>query len=94
MMQNHITQLHNTTPEELKVQILNGVRNLLEEFHEKEGLTEKLLTRLETAKLLSISLPTLRSYVKRGIIKECRVGSRVLYKWEDVSDAISTKPLK
>ncbi|MBA7533402.1 hypothetical protein ES705_25641 [subsurface metagenome] len=49
----------------------------------------KYLTRKETAELLSISLPTLWQYTKRGIISAHRCGSRILYKEDEVESALS-----
>ncbi|MBT0606832.1 helix-turn-helix domain-containing protein [Aequorivita echinoideorum] len=87
-MQSNTVQLHNVSPQEFKTEILEGVKELLQQYF-SENNKEKLLTRQEVSNLLSISLPTLRSYVKRGIVRECRIGSRVLYKMSDVTEAIS-----
>lgn len=92
-MQNQIIQLQNVSPEEFKNEILNGVKEILANYLEGRKTEERLLTRKEVSKVLSISLPTLRNYVKRGVIKEHRVGSRVLYKWSDVIESLpSTTP--
>ena len=78
-MQRNITQLHGVTPEQLKSEIVSEIKEYLDKkFADKEGKDE-LLTRKQAAKLIGISLPTLRGYVKRGIIPEKRVGARVLY---------------
>ncbi|MEN3323748.1 helix-turn-helix domain-containing protein [Mariniflexile soesokkakense] len=47
-----------------------------------------LFTRETTAKMLCISLPTLNEWTKTGIIKAYRIGGRVLYKHEDISNAL------
>lgn len=47
-----------------------------------------LLSRKETAKKLSISLPTLHLFTKEGIIRAYRIGNRVLYKQEDINNAL------
>nr|WP_321232381.1 helix-turn-helix domain-containing protein [uncultured Psychroserpens sp.] len=88
-MHDNITHLHNITPERLKAEILNGVREMLSEFIQESNSEDKLLTRKEVAILLSISLPTLRAYVKRGLLKEHRIGARVLYKKSEVVDSFS-----
>jgi len=44
----------------------------------------KYLTRTEVAKLLHISLPTLSDWTKTGRLKSYRIGSRVLYKREEI----------
>lgn len=87
-MANNITQLHNVNPEELVSNILKGVENLLIRNNNTKTDSEKLLTRSEVSELLSISLPTLRNYVKRGLIKEYRMGSRVLYKSSEVLETL------
>ena len=89
-MQNNITHLHNTTPEKFKAEILNGVREMLSEFIQESNSEDKLLTRKEVAILLSISLPTLRAYVKRGLLNEHRIGARVLYKRSDIINSFPT----
>jgi excisionase family DNA binding protein len=48
-----------------------------------------LFSREETAKMLCISLPTLNEWTKQGIIKAFRIGNRVLYKLEDINDALT-----
>lgn len=48
----------------------------------------KLLTRKDTAKLLRISLPTLHDWTKNGIVKAHRIGNRVLYKFDEVNQAL------
>ena len=47
------------------------------------------LTRKETAKLLKCSLPTLDEYSKTGLLVSYKVGKRVLFKPNEVEDAIS-----
>lgn len=54
---------------------------------EKEKLT--LLTRKDTAKLLRISLPTLHDWTKNGEIKAYRIGNRVLYKLDEINEALN-----
>lgn len=48
-----------------------------------------LFSREETAKTLCISLPTLNQWTKSGIIKAFRIGNRVLYRLEDINDALT-----
>ena len=49
---------------------------------------EELLTRVETAKQLHVTLPTLRQYTRRGYVKGYRMGNRVLYKRSEVLNAL------
>jgi excisionase family DNA binding protein len=49
---------------------------------------EELQTREETARQLHVTQPTLRSYVRKGYVKSYRIGNRVLYKRNEVLDAL------
>ncbi|MCA2611906.1 MAG: helix-turn-helix domain-containing protein [Chitinophagaceae bacterium] len=44
----------------------------------------KFYSRQEVARLLMISLPTLRDYTKSGWLVSYKIGNRVLYKQEEV----------
>lgn len=50
---------------------------------------KQILTRKETAQLLSISLPTLHTYTQEGIIKAHRLGYKVRYLMSDIQDALT-----
>ena len=56
---------------------------------EKEPGNEKYLTRKETAGILRVSLPTLNDWTKTGKIKGYRIGNRVRYKRNEVSEALN-----
>ncbi|MCB0744012.1 MAG: helix-turn-helix domain-containing protein [Ignavibacteriae bacterium] len=65
----------------------NVVKSVIQELRPNQrGLT--IYTRELTAKTLCISLPTLNDWTKNGIIKAFRIGNRVLYKLEDINDAL------
>jgi excisionase family DNA binding protein len=49
---------------------------------------EELLTRMEAAELLGITLPTLRDYTNRGLVTGYRIGTRVRYKRSEVIDGL------
>lgn len=89
-MENNITQLYNTNPEDFKNEILAGVSKLLSEFHKNSGLDDRntYLTREKISKMLNISLPTLRKNVERGIIPETPIGGRVMYNLAEVKEAL------
>lgn len=58
--------------------------------------TPEYLTRKEAAEILGVSLPTLRSYVKKGFITAQRIGEKtVRFRKEDVMAALnSIEPIK
>jgi excisionase family DNA binding protein len=47
------------------------------------------ITRKEVIKTLKISLPTLDDYTKNGLLPSYKIGNRVLYKSEEIEQAIS-----
>ena len=63
----------------------NKLKNLLNLPQQNEV---KLLSRKDTAKFLCISLPTLHDWTKTGIVKAHRIGNRVLYKLDEVNQAL------
>jgi excisionase family DNA binding protein len=67
---------------------------LKEGANKKASLTrkeEKFISRKETAKLLHISLPTLHDWTKEGKLESYRIGTRILYKPEEVMEAVSQR---
>jgi excisionase family DNA binding protein len=54
----------------------------------------KYLTRVEAARVLQISLPTLHSYTQLGLIPAKRIGTRVLYSEAELQDALKDIPSK
>lgn len=81
--------------------LLNGInlKQLLEEIEKLldsklanlslEAPPTKLLSRTEVAKLLKITLPTLHEYSKTGWLQSYKIGKRVLYKSEEVKEALT-----
>ncbi|MBT4401732.1 MAG: helix-turn-helix domain-containing protein [Bacteroidetes bacterium] len=50
--------------------------------------SDKYLTRLETADLLKVTLPTLHTWTKKGYLQAYRIGERnVYYKLDEVLSA-------
>lgn len=56
---------------------------------ETETPQDKLLTRNEVAQLLNISLPTLHTWPKQGVVKSYRVGSSIRFKQSEVYEALN-----
>ncbi len=49
---------------------------------------KQILTRQEAAAELTISLPTLHDYTKRGVIQAHRLGYKIRYKRADIDKAL------
>lgn len=59
------------------------------EVQSKVQSNQKYLSRVEVAKLLKISLPTLNEWTKIGHLQSYRIGNRVLYKTEEIDESLS-----
>lgn len=87
-MTKKILQIENTNNEDFKNEILGGVKELLSNFKKDSTEDDKLLTREETAEMLSISLVTLWKYTKNNVLPAFRIGTKVRYKKSEVLSAL------
>jgi len=89
-MTKTILHIENTTVDDLKSDLLNGVHETLRDFTSKFQAKndDKLLTREETAEMLSVSLVTLWKWTRDDIIPAYRIGNRVRYKKGEVLQAM------
>lgn len=89
-MQKNIIQLHDTTPEQLVEEILQGVKKELEilkqEFQPKEPT--EYLTRKEVAKLLKVDLSTIFNWTRKKRLKAYGIGHRVYFKRHELYESI------
>ncbi|WP_438711438.1 helix-turn-helix domain-containing protein [Aquimarina muelleri] len=80
------TQIYYLTPEELVNQLEERFKIALGSIRAEntKSDSEELLTREQTAKLLSVSLPTLNKWSKLGILNSYHMGNRVYYKKQEI----------
>jgi excisionase family DNA binding protein len=87
-----------TTKEELEELVKTSVKLALEEYffeQELKKLKEPHTTIRQAAKQLKVSEQTVRSYIKRGLIKARKVGNRVLIDTKSIEKALTeVKSLK
>ncbi|WP_269224025.1 helix-turn-helix domain-containing protein [Flavobacterium sp. IMCC34518] len=85
-----VLQLENTTAVDFKNEISEVLENLLLKFSPNFNNQEdnKLLTREETAKMLSVSLVTLWEWTRKDLIPAYRIGNKVRYKKGEVLEAL------
>ena len=90
MTENNITQVHGTTPQQLRENILKDVKTELKEivqnFQPKKQ--PEYLTRKEVAKILKVSLVTLSDWNKKGVLKPYRLGNLIRYKRAELDQAL------
>jgi excisionase family DNA binding protein len=83
-------QFISVTPEQLQNAIIDGVKNQLEslKLHFEPKQPRTYLSRIEVSKTLNVSLVTLNKWNKSGKLKAVGIGGRVLYRQEDLDNAI------
>lgn len=79
--------------DEFKKLIFTEVENAFQAIQSKMSgrdykLGENYATREEVAKALHISKPTLNQLTKEGKLLGYRIGGRVLYKWDEINEAL------
>jgi excisionase family DNA binding protein len=90
MTETNITQVHGTTPQQLRENILKDVRTELKEIVLNFQPTKQpeYLTRKEVAKILKVSLVTLTDWNKKGVLKPYRLGNLIRYKRVELDQAL------
>lgn len=89
-MTKQILQIETASAQEFKNEILKGVNEALEKVAKglQQNDDDRLLSREETANLLSISLVTLWDWTKKDIVPAYRIGNKVRYKKNEVLQAL------
>lgn len=80
---------------ELLLQRFDTLESQIKELKQQpQPITDKLITRDETAKLLGVSLVTLHNWVKSNILTAYRVGNKVRFKENEVLASLQQINLK
>lgn len=85
-------QLIVSTEEDLRRIIAEEVSRIIGN-QPAEVKEPRFLTRKEAAALLHITLPTLRKWVVNGMILEKRIGSRILYAEDELTQAVRDRSI-
>ena len=89
--------LSGITVEQLRQMIVDTFKEMYElKEQSKKLITQsskeaKYFTRKQTALLLHISLPTLNEWTKDGTLTSYRIGTRVLYKPDEVMETVGKR---
>lgn len=67
------------------------IENYLKELSKKQN--DEILTRQEVADYLKISLVTIHSWNKHGILNPIRMGNRIFYKKQDILDVLEQQKI-
>ncbi|UKM63888.1 helix-turn-helix domain-containing protein [Flavobacteriaceae bacterium GSB9] len=88
-------QITEVTVEELADKVADKlmlkIENYLKDLSKKKN--DEILTRQEVADYLKISLVTIHSWNKCGILKPIRMGNRIFYKKQDILDVLEQKTI-
>jgi excisionase family DNA binding protein len=89
----NVLQLENVNAQDFKNEILSEIKNIFSGFANtlQTNDSDKLLTREETAKMLSISLVTLWDWTNKNILQAYRIGKKVRYKKSEVLEALQKR---
>lgn len=92
-MSKQILQVENTNANDFKNEIVQDFITALKGLasSSQNNDNEILLTREETAKMLSISLVSLWDFTRKDKIAAFRIGNKVRYKKVDVLNALIKK---
>lgn len=85
---------YNITPEHFQNLIKESIREELKLFETpSRDSKEALLSRSEVAKLFRVSLTTINTWCKDGILNPIKMNSRVYFKQSEIEEAMQ-KPVK
>lgn len=89
-MVKQIVQIENTNIIDFKKEIMSSVSEAFKDFANSMQSKEDdiLLSREETAKMLSVSLVTLWDWTRKDIVPAYRIGNKVRYKKSEVISAL------
>lgn len=81
--------LHSTPKEELRDLISETIKAQLSVYFPQDKETDtRLLSRKKVSEMLGVSLPTLHSWTKDGVIPAVRLGGSVKYRACDIENAL------
>lgn len=83
-------QFIQVTPEQLRHQIVQDVKEVLKETSQvvPQKEIDKLLSRKDTSEYFGVDLSTLHNWAKSGKLIPFGIGSRVFYKMSDIEKAL------
>jgi len=88
-MENIILQQLSVS--DFKEIISDTFKNEIRESLSGQNPPEQYLTRKDTARLLQISLVTLRDWSVKGILQSYKIGGRIRYKKSEIDEALKAQ---
>lgn len=84
-------QFIQTTPEQLKSELNEGVKNQLQEFLKlyQPKQPNEYLTRQTVAQMFNVDLSTIHNWCKSGKLKPLGLGARVYFLRSDIEQSLT-----
>jgi len=84
-------QFIQTTPEQLKSEINEGVKNQLQEFLKlyQPKQPSEYLTRQQVAQMFNVDISTVHNWGKSGKLKPLGLGARVYFLRSDIEQSLT-----
>jgi len=89
-MENNEVILTQVNANEL-LERLHNLEDKLSYLMDKIEPTNRIITRIEAAKFLHITLATLHNWTKIGLVSAHTIGNKVYYKTNDLNNALIKK---
>ena len=83
-------QIFTHTETELSNIVCNAVAKALKEHQTQQKPDNTILTQLEVAQLLKVSIPTLQAMKEKGLIPFTKIQRKIYFKKQDVLTALET----
>jgi len=83
-------QFISTTPQELQIQINEGVKSQIQDFLKQfqPKQPNEYLTRSDVAKMFNVDLSTVHNWSKSGKLKPLGLGARVYFLRSDIEQSL------
>jgi len=84
--------LHNITPDEFKNELISSLKEVIKELvlESKKEKPVEYLTRKEVSEILKVSLVTIHSWSKLGILNPYRIGNKIRFKSNEIKNALTS----
>ena len=88
-------QITEVTVDELAEKVADKLLLKIEDYLKElsKSKNDELLTRQEVAEYLRISLVTIHSWNKNGILNPIRIGNRIFYKKQNILDVLEQQKI-
>lgn len=88
MRTQQLIQIENITVDDFKAELLTDIKDIISNLIYDQKKDDELLSRVQVAEYLKISLVTLWNWTKNDIVPAYRIGNKVRYKKSELLASI------